>query len=99
MSDSAVKRRKRYVDYPRDKSKTCLIHGPGNSSDDFKVLNGFVSKYAKIRPTKDPVHDPVPRKKFNKNQDNNSIVKISVDEILLRENEKVSSEKEAHEMF
>ena len=38
MSESAGKRKKKYVDCPKDISKlTCIIHGPGNSSDECKV--------------------------------------------------------------
>ena len=53
ISESSGKRRKIYVDYPMGKSKTCLIHGPGNSSDECKVLGDFGSKYAKTGRTKD----------------------------------------------
>ena len=39
MSESTGKRRKMYVYHPKDGSKlTCLIHGPGHSSDECKVL-------------------------------------------------------------
>ena len=31
--ESTDKRRKRHVDTPTGKSKTCLIHGPGHSSE------------------------------------------------------------------
>ena len=59
MSESAVNRRKGYVDIPRDRYKlTCLIHNPGNSSYACKVLGDFGSKYYKIRPTKDRGNDP-----------------------------------------
>ena len=35
MSESAVKRRKRYVDHPKNRPKpTCLIHVPMHSSDE-----------------------------------------------------------------
>ena len=45
-SDSFGKHRKRYVDNPKDRTKlTCLIHGHGNSSDEFKVLGDFGNKY------------------------------------------------------
>ena len=30
--ESAGKRKKKHVDFPTGKSKTCLIHSPGNSS-------------------------------------------------------------------
>ena len=99
MSESAGKRRKRYVDYPRVKSKTYHIYGPGNLSDEFKVLVDFGYKYVNCRPTKVCGHDPVPIKIFNRKKENNSSVKSAVDEILLHKNQKLSAEKEAHEKF
>ena len=99
MSETSSKRRKRYVEYPKGESKTCLIHGPGHSSDEFKFLVDFVSKYVKIRPTKYRVHNTVTRNKFNRQKDNNYIVNSAVDEILMHENEKLSAVKEAHENF
>ena len=70
---------KRYGDYLKGKSKPiCLIHGPGNSSDEYKVLVYSGSKYAKIVPTKDRSHDPVKINKFNRQQENNYISKSSV---------------------
>ena len=44
MGESAGKRQKRYVDHPTDKSKIILIYGPGNSSDECKVLGDFGAK-------------------------------------------------------
>ena len=38
MIERSVKRRKRFVDSLSVKSKTCLIHGPGHSSYECKVL-------------------------------------------------------------
>ena len=53
-SESASKHRKIYVDYPKGKFKpTCLINGPGNSSDECKVLGYYGSKYVKSRANKD----------------------------------------------
>ena len=53
INRSAVKSKQRCVDNQRDGSKlTCLIHGPGHSPDECKVLNDFGSKYTKIIPTK-----------------------------------------------
>ena len=49
-------------------SKTCLIHGPGNSSDECKVLGEFGDKYAKGKPKKDYGNRPIPRKKINRQQ-------------------------------
>ena len=40
MSESAVKLRKIDVDYPKDNSKTFLIHIYRHSSDEYKVLIG-----------------------------------------------------------
>ena len=48
-------------------------------------------------PTKYCGNDPVPRKTFNIQQENNYIVNNAMDEILLKENQKVSAEKESHE--
>ena len=46
MSESAGKRRKRYVDHPKDILElTFIIHGPGDSSDECKVLVDFGYKY------------------------------------------------------
>ena len=75
----------------------CLIHAPGNFSDECKFLGDFGFKYVKIIPTKYRERDPVPRKTFNTQQENNYIVNNAVDEILLQENQKVSAEKESHE--
>ena len=47
MGKHSGKRNQSYVDHPRYQSKpTCLIHGPGNSSDELKVLTDFSTKYA-----------------------------------------------------
>ena len=57
MSESSDNRRKRYVDYSKGKSKpTCIILGPGHSSDKYKVLGDFVSNYANIRHTNNRGH-------------------------------------------
>ena len=98
MSESAGKRRYIYIDYPKGNSKTiCLIHGPIHSSDECKVLGDFDSKYVIKRHTKDFGHDTVKINKFNRQQDNNAIVNSEVDELLLKENQKVNDEKEEHE--
>ena len=62
--ESADKRRKLHVDISTGKLITCLMHGPGNSSEEFNVLGDFVTKYASSRPTKDRRSSPVPRKKL-----------------------------------
>ena len=88
MSESADKRRKRYVDYSKGESKPYLIYGLGHLSDECKVLRDFGFKYVQSRHTKEPEHDSVPRNKFNKHQENNDIVNSAVDKILPHENEK-----------
>ena len=98
MSEIFGKRRKIYVDQPTGNSKpTCLIHGPGHSPDECKVLGDFGSKYAKSRPTKDRENDTTNKKKFNSQQGNNGIVNSSVEEILLHESQKLSADKVSHE--
>ena len=98
ISESAGKRRKRCVDRSKDRSRqTCLVHGPGCSSDEFKVLAGFGDKYSKIRPTKDHGHEPATKNKFNRQKEKNYIVNHAVDEIILQDNNKGSDEYESHE--
>ena len=75
--------KKRHLDIPTGKSKICLIHGPGYSSEECKVLGDFGTKYAKSRPTKGHSSSPVPRKRIKRHQENKSIVNNAVDEILL----------------
>ena len=97
MSERSIKRRKTYVDHPKDKTKPiCLIHSPGNSSDKCKVLGDFGSKYAKSSPTKDLMYDTKNRKKFNRQQEKSTIVKHAADKILPQKNNKVSDKEEAH---
>ena len=98
MSESDENNRKRYIDNPKDKSKhSCIINGPSHSSDECKVLGVFGSKYSRIRSIKDLGHDIETGKKFNRQQENNNISNHAVDEIIPKENNKVSSEAEAHE--
>ena len=53
-NESSYKHRKRYVHHNKDRSQlSCLIHGPGNSSDECKVLIFFVSKKTKSRLNKE----------------------------------------------
>ena len=100
MSESSDKRRKRYVDNLKGKSKpTCLIHGPRHSSDKYKVLGDFGSKYAKIRHTNNRGHNNENRNKYTRQKYNNTIVNSAVDEIILQENNKVSAGTEAQEII
>ena len=66
MSESSDKRRKSYVDHPKDRSKkTFLIHDPGHLSYECQFLGDFGYKYFKIRTTKYQGHDPANKKKCN----------------------------------
>ena len=80
-------------------SKACLIHGPRHYSDECKVLGNFGDKYTKSKPTKEHGNRPVPRKIFNRQQENNDIVNNVVDEILLNETQNVSAAREAPEFL
>ena len=74
-----------YIDHQIDQLKlTCIIHGPGNSPDEFKVLNNVSSKYTKVRPSKEHRHKPAFKKIFGKEQDKNYMVQHAVDEIILQ---------------
>ena len=98
MSESAVKSIKIYVYHPHYIYKhTFLIHGPGNSSYECKVLGYFSYKCFKIKPNKDRRNDTATRKKFNRHKESNAIVNHVVDEILLQKNNNLSTETEAHE--
>ena len=84
MSESTGKCRNRYVDHLKGGSKlACLIHGPGHSSDECKVLGNLGTKYSKIRPTKDRRHEPATTKTCNRQKEKNAIVQRAVDEIIL----------------
>ena len=76
---------------------SCLIHGPGNSSDECKVLGEFGSKYYKIRPNKDRRHEPATKNKFNRHKQNNAIVHHKVGGVILQDKKKLMAEDEAHE--
>ena len=100
MSESADKRRKRYVDNQKGKYKTtCLIQGPGHSSDKYKVLGDFGYKYAKISHYKNRGHKPANKNKYTRQQYNNAIVNSAVDYIILQENNKVSAGIEVQEII
>ena len=91
-------RAEKYVDHTNDILNTaCIIHGPGNSSDECKVLGDFGYKYDIIRPTKDRGNYLANKKKFNRQKQNNDIFNHAVDETLPQENNKVSAGQEAHE--
>ena len=69
MGESSDNNIKQYVDCPLGESKTCLIHGPGNYSDECKVLGDFGAKYPKGKPTKYHGNIHLPRKEFKRQQE------------------------------
>ena len=71
---------------------TCLIHGPGNSSYEYKFLGDIDCKYLKIRPTKDRGQDPAKTNKFIRKQDENAMGENTVDEIIPQDNNELSAE-------
>ena len=86
MSYITVNLSKRYLDHTKDRSKPiCIIHGPGHSSDECKVLGDLGSKYAKSMTTKDRGRDLEKQNKFKGQQDNNAIFNHAVDDIILQE--------------
>ena len=74
---------KKVFGYLDEKIKSCLLHGPGNYSDECNVLGNFGTKYVTSRPTKDRGSSPVPRKQLNRKQENKDIVNNAIDEIIL----------------
>ena len=63
MGKCSGRRKQNYIDCPRDQSKlTCLIHGPGNLSDEWKLLNDFGTEYSKVRTFKDHSQEPTTNK-------------------------------------
>ena len=88
MSESAGKPRKRYIKHPKDRLKlTFLIHGPGHSSDECKILREFGTNAAKCRPTKyHRQEEPANKKCFEIQKQNNSVFQHAVDEVILKEN-------------
>ena len=68
-----------------------MIHCIGNSSEECKVLGEYGAKYAASQRTKDHGRNPLPRKRFQKNQENHAIINNVVDDILLNEPKKVSA--------
>ena len=80
--ERSYKHIKRFVDSPTGKTKIYLIHGPGNSSEEWKVLGDIGTKYAKSRPTKDHGKIPIPRKSVNRQKEKNAIDNNAVNKII-----------------
>ena len=74
-----------------------IIHSLGHSSYECKVLNYFCYKYRKVSSTKERRQDPAFKKKFEKQKKNNAMVQHAVDEIILKEKEKLIVKYEIHD--
>ena len=85
---SAVNCRKQYVYFSKSEFKTCMIHSIGHSSDECKVLGEFRTNYAASQTTKYRGRNPVPRKIFQKKQENHAIINNVGDEIQINEPKK-----------
>ena len=79
--ESAGKCRKRYVDCSKSASKHCMIRGLGHSSDEYKVLVKFGTKYPADQPMKNRGSNPIPKKGYQEKQDNRAIIDNIVDEL------------------
>ena len=85
------KRCKRYVDCLKSASKTCMIPGTGHSSDEFKALGEFGTKYYAAQHTNNRGRDPIPKKRLQKKQENQTIINNMLDELCMVESKKVSA--------
>ena len=68
-----------------------MIHGPGYSSDECKVLGEFGTNYASVQPKKDCGSNTITRKEFQKKQENHTIIDNNMDELHTVESKKVSA--------
>ena len=98
MSQRFGKRRKRYSDHPSYRYKlTGLIHVPGNSSDKCKVLVEFGYKYSKKSGRLRTAGNSPQKLRHLKEKMKNAIITNAVCEIILQDNNKLSSEEKAYE--
>ena len=75
MGKQNNKHKQRCVARPRDiLILNCLIHGPGKSSEQCKVLNNFGTSYAASRTFEELIQEPTSDKSTRKNQEINTIV-------------------------
>ena len=68
-----------------------MIHGPGHSSDECKVFGEFGTSYAAPQPTNSHGSNPIPRKGFQKNQENLNIIDNMVDELHMVESKNIGA--------
>ena len=71
--------------------KNCMIYGLIHYSDECKVLGEFGTKYAAAQPTNNHGRNPIPRKRFQKKQENHTIIDNIVDELHIVESIKASA--------
>ena len=92
MGKHAFKSKKSYVDFPRDRSElTSLIHFHGQSLEQCKLLNEFVTKYAAASTFKEQRQERTSEKQVQENQEVNAIVLNLVDYIVLQEDKHKNS--------
>ena len=98
INKPAYKCKQRYVDCTGDQlTLICCIHGPGNSPDECKILNDFGYKYTKGPSYKKHSQDLVFKGKNWDSKRKNTVIQHVVDEIILKEKEKVGMKDETHE--
>ena len=68
-----------------------MIHVLGHSSGECDFLGEFGTNYTADQPTRDHRSNPIPRKGFQKKQDNYTIIDNVVDELHMVESKKVST--------
>ena len=79
----AVKSKKMYVDYPREKIKlTCLNNVPDKYSEQCKLLNNFDSRYATSKTLNESKHDTTIDNKYLKEKEVNDMVQNTIYYIL-----------------
>ena len=93
------KRIKWYVDHLMDKSKICLVHCPGHTYDECKVLGNIGFKYVKGKPSNNFKNHHVTEKTFNRQQKNNTIINNVLGKILFHEIHKISAGREASKIL
>ena len=68
-----------------------MIHDLRHYADECKVLGEFGTTYASAQPTKNCRSNTIPRKGFQKKQENHTTIENVVDELHIVESKKVSA--------
>ena len=86
--ESSGKRIKLYAYCLTRESKTCLIHSHMHTSNEYKVLGDFGTKYDIVKHTKYHGIHTEPMDVFNRKQETNAVINNMVDDILLKKTKK-----------